>query len=322
MISRRLFSTAAAGTVLPLMAWASIYPQQPVRAVVINAPGTGTDTTARFIAGQMSRKWNTPVIVENKAGAGGTIGTDFVAKAPPDGSNVLFTTGAHYSFPALYDKLPFDSAGDFTPVATIAQSAIVLIVPHDSPFHTVQDLIAAAKTNPGSVSFATPGAGTSSHLAAALLSSMARISLQHVPYKSATQAVLDVASGQAALGFNGVTTALPMLRGGKVRAIAVTSLKRSQLLPDVPTLHESGVKGYDFVTPILALVRTGTPDQVVNAIGEAVTAAAATPEFKALCEAQGLDVAIVGPAEMRIAMPKEFTKWKRLADLAGAKEQR
>lgn len=321
MINRRSFSAAIASAALPFAAKASTYLSQPVRAIVSNAPGTGTDVTARFIANQMGKKWGVPVFVENKVGAGGTIGTDYVAKAPPDGNNILFTTGAHFSFPALYEKLTFDAKADFTPVASFAQAPIVMFVPADSPFKTVQDVIDASKKTPDSVSYASPGAGTSSHLAAVMMNIQAGIRMLHVPYKSASQAALDVASGQAQVGFNGTGATMPLLQAGKIRILAVTSLKRSASLSQVPTLDESGLKGYDFVTPILALVRAGTPAPIVDAIGSAMTAAAATPEFKELCKAQGLDVAIQGPAELKVSAPKEFDKWKRLVDLAGVKAQ-
>ncbi|WP_077000810.1 tripartite tricarboxylate transporter substrate binding protein [Variovorax sp. KK3] len=322
MIHRRHFMLAAASSTLPTWAAADTYPAQPVRAVVSNAPGTGTDITARFIANQMSRKWGVAVVVDNKAGAGGALGTDFVAKAAADGYTILFSTGAHYSLPVLYDNLNFDARGDLTPVASFAQAPIVVFVPADSPFKTVQDLVAAAKKAPGTVSYASPGAGTSSHLGAVMLAQQAGIEMLHVPYKSASQAALEVASGQAQVGFNGTGVTLPLLQAGKIRMLAVTSLKRSISLPQVPTLDESGLKGYDFVTPILALVRTGTPAPIVEAIGAAMTAAAAQPEFKELCKAQGLDVAIQGPAALQSAAPREFDKARRLVQLAGVQVQR
>lgn len=322
MIQRRHFTLAAMAAALPLTARASAYPAQPVRAVVSNAPSTGTDITARFLASQMGKKWGVSVYVENKAGAGGTLGTDFVAKTAPDGYNILFTTGAHFSFPALYDKLAFDAKADFTPVASFAQAPIVMFVPADSPFKNVQDVIDAAKKAPDTVSYSSPGAGTSSHLAAVMMSAQAGIRMLHVPYKSASQAALEVASSQTQLGFNGTGVTLPLLQAGRIRILAVSSLKRSASLPQVHTLDESGLKGYDFVTPILALVRAGTPAPIVEAIGAAMTAAAAMPEFKELCKAQALDVAIQGPAEVAVSAPKEFDKWKRLVDLAGVKASR
>ncbi|QKD44818.1 tripartite tricarboxylate transporter substrate binding protein [Alicycliphilus denitrificans] len=321
MIHRRSFSIALAAAALPLAARAQDYPKQPVRGIVSNAPGTGTDITARFITKQMSQKWGVPVFVENKAGAGGALATDYVAKAAPDGYNILFTTGAHYGLPALYEKLAFDAQADFIPVAALAQSPIVVFVPADSPFKTVQDLIDAAKKSPNSLSYSSPGGGTSSHLAAVMMNNQAGIRMLHVPYKSASQSALDVASGQVPVGFNGTGAALPLLHAGKIRILAISSRKRSATLPQVPTLDEAGLKGYDFVVPILALVRAGTPAPIVDAIGAAATAAAAQPEFQELCKAQGLDVAIQGPAEMKVSAPQEFAKWKRLVALAGAKAQ-
>lgn len=321
MIQRRRFTLAAACAGLPFMARAAAYPSQPVRAIVSNAPGTGTDITARFLANQMGKKWGQAMVVDNKAGAGGVLGTDLVAKAPADGYTVLFSTGAHFSLPALYSKLNFDARADFIPVAAFAQAPIVVFVPADSPFKTVQDLIAAAKKAPDSLSYSSPGPGTSSHLAAVMMTSQAGIRMLHVPYKSASQAALEVASGQAQVGFNGTGPTLPLLQAGKIRILAVSSLKRSAALPQVPTLDESGLKGYDFVTPILALVRAGTPAPIVAALGEALTAAAGLPEFKDLCLAQGLDVSIQGPADLKLTAPKEFDKAKHLIELAGVKAQ-
>lgn len=326
MINRRVFSAATAAAVvacsLPLAALAAGYPQQPVRAIVVNAPGTATDTTARAVATQLGKAWGMPVVVENKAGAGGVIGTEFVAKSAPDGYTILFTTGGHYSLPVMYDKLPFNVQDDLLPVATIAQSPIVVFVPADSPLKTIQDFFAAAKKEPGRVRYSTPGQGTSSHLAAALMNSMAGIQAAPVHYKSASQAVLDVGSGQVEAGVNGTATILPLLKAGKIRVLAISSLKRSALLPEVPTLDESGLKGYEFVVPVLALVRAGTPAATAKTIGSAIAAAAATPEFKELCMAQGLDAKPMGPDEMRTEAPKEFAKWKQVAELAGAREHK
>ncbi|MFT3814881.1 MAG: tripartite tricarboxylate transporter substrate binding protein [Acidovorax sp.] len=322
MIQRRHFTLAAvASAVLPLGARAASYPTQAIRVIVSNAPGTGTDSVARFLANQASKTLGQPLVVDNKAGVGGVLGTDAVAQAPADGYTVLFSTGAHYSLPALYSKLKFDTKADFIPVATFAQSPIAVFVPADSPFKTVQDLIAAAKKDPGGISYTTPGAGTASHLAAVMMLQQAGIDMLHVPYKSASQAALEVAAGQAQVGFNGTGSSLPLLHAGKIRILAITSLKRSAALPQVPTLDESGLKGYDFVAPILALVRTGTPAPIVEALGKALIDAAKLPEFKELCLAQSLDVAIQGPAELKVSAPKEFDKAKRLIELAGVKPQ-
>jgi len=322
MMHRRTFNLALTCAALPLTAGAQTYPNQPVRAIVSNAPGTGTDITTRFIAKQMSEAWGVPVVVENKAGAGGVLGTDYVAKTTPDGYTVLFSTGAHFSYPALYDTLSFDPRADFIPVARFAQAPIVMFVSADSPFFTVQDVIAAARTAPGGVSYASPGTGTSSHLAAVMLTTQAGIDMLHVPYKSASQSALDVASGQAHVGFNGTGATLPLLRAGRIRILAVSSIKRSASLPQVPTLDEAGLKGYDFASFILALVRAGTPAPIVDALGAVMTTAAAHPDFQALCLAQGLDVEIQGPAQLQVSAPEEFVKAKRLVELAGVKAPR
>lgn len=298
---------------------ATNYPEQPVRIIVSNAPGTGTDLTARFLASEMAKKWKSSVVVENKAGAGGTLGTDFVAKRAADGYSVLFTTGAHFSFPALYKNTDFDAQADFIPVATVASAPIVMFVPANSPFITVQDVIDKSIKAPREISYASPGAGTASHLAAVMMSQQAGIDMLHVPYKSASLAALEVASGQVDVGFNGTSVALPLLDAGRIRILAVSSIKRSATLPQIPTLDESGLKDYDFSTPIIALMRSGTPQSIVHSVGAALTDAAGQSEFAVLTQALGLDVAIQGPEEIQASAHKEFDKAKRLVDLAQVK---
>jgi tripartite-type tricarboxylate transporter receptor subunit TctC len=318
-MKRRTF-TAVSALALSGLARAQSFSDKPIRAVVMNAPGTATDALARFLANHLGRQLNTSVVVENKVGAGGTLATDYVAKSSPDGTTVLVTNGAHYTFPWLFDKLPYDAAADFTPVAMFAQSTLSMIVPTDSPFRTVQDVIAEARKNPGKLSFSSAGAGTASHIAGALLASRAGVTIEHIPYKVASQGLLDVASNQVQMGFGGMAGTLPLIKGGRVRALAVTSLKRSALLPAVPTIDESGLPGYEVVSPVFTLVRAGTPAAVVNTLANSIMAAASTAEFRELCGGQGLDVEILGPAAMQAAMPREFAKWKGLVALAGAKQ--
>ena len=320
MYSRRTFALAGgAALALPRFAWADKFPDKPVRLVVMIAPGTATDVLTRAVATQMSKQWNIPVLVDNKAGAGGVIGTDFVAKSAPDGYTVLVTNGGHYANAALNEALPYNAQGDFAPVAQFALSALVVAVSVNSPYHTMQELIAAAKQHPGTLSYSSAGNGSASHLAGALMASMANISLKHIPYKSASQAVVDGVSGQIDIVVNGMSGTLPLSKADKLRPLAVTSLKRSALLPNVPTLDEVGLAGYELISPIFALVRVGTPAPVVQSIASALTAAAASPEFKELCQVQGLDVDILDTAALQTAVPKEFAKWKKLVAMAGAK---
>lgn len=310
---------AATVVTMPLVAQAAGYPNQSVRAIVSNAPGTGTDGTTRFVANELSKQWGVPVVVENRPGAGGVIATDYAARTPADGYHILFTTGAHYSFPATIAKPSFDARNDFTLVAGVAQAPMVLFVAADSPYKTVQDVVDAARKAPDNVSFASPGAGTSSHLAAVMMMSQADVEMLHVPYKSASQAALEVASGQAQVGFNGTGVTLPLLHAGKIRMLAVTGSKRSASLPDVPTMDESGLKGYEFVTPILAVVPAGTSQPIVDTIGAAIKTAVSQPEFAKFCLAQGLDVAYKDPAQLKAAQAGEFEKAKKLVELAGLK---
>ncbi|MGE4244155.1 Bug family tripartite tricarboxylate transporter substrate binding protein [Ramlibacter sp.] len=319
MIQRRQFAAAASLAALPGWAFAQSLTDKTVRAVVMNAPGTATDSIARFLAPHVGKATGATVVVENKVGAGGTLGTDYVAKQPADGTTLLVTNGAHYTFPWLFDKLPYDAAADFMPVANVALSTLSMFVPADSPLRTVQDVIAEAKKNPRKLSFSSAGQGTASHIAGALFNSRAGVEVAHVPYKVASQGLLDTASGQVQLGYGGMAGSLPLIKSGKLRALAVTSLKRSALLPNVPTLDESGLKGYEVVSPVFALVRAGTPAPIVAALANGVIAAAQTAEFKELCNTQGLDVEVVNTAGMREAMPREFAKWKNLVALAGAK---
>ncbi|MES2999575.1 MAG: tripartite tricarboxylate transporter substrate binding protein [Pseudomonadota bacterium] len=321
MATRRTFIVAAAGAcALPLSAWAA-FPDRPIRMVVMISPGTGTDAVARFIATGMSKQLNTPVVVENKAGAGGTIGTEFVAKAPADGYTVLITNGGHFTTPWLYEKLAYDPQADFTPVAQVASSALAVAVPAASPYQTMREMLDDAKKRPGKLSFSSAGQGSASHLTGALMWSVAGVNVQHVPYKSSSQAVMDAASGQVDIAVNGMAGVMPLVKGGKIRVLAVTSLKRSELLPTVPTLDEVGLRDYEVISPIFALARTGTPDSVVSALSSAIAVSAGSPEFKDLCHAQGLDVDIRGSAALQSAMPKEFARWKKMVVLTGAKAE-
>ena len=316
---RRTFMLAAAMSVaLPSLSWAA-FPDKPIRVVVMISSGTGTDAVARFIANGMGKQLGATVVVENKAGAGGTIGTEFVAKAPADGYTILFTNGGHFTTPWLYDKLAYDPQADFTPVAQVAASALAVAVPAASPWQTMRELLDDAKKRPGKLSFSSAGQGSASHLTGALMWSMAGVNVTHIPYKSSSQAVMDAASGQVDIAVNGMAGTMPLVKGGKMRALAVTSLKRSELLPTVPTLDEVGLKDYEVISPIFVLARTGTPEPIVNALSAAIAAAAAAPEFKDLCHAQGLDVDIRGASAMQSVMPKEFARWKKMVVLAGAK---
>ncbi len=316
MLSRRsiVLSLPAAALFGAGHALAQAYPSRPIRVIVPVAPGSATDLTARQVVAGLTRLWNNaPVIVENKPGAGTIIGTDFVAKAPADGYTLLFNLSSHYTSPWL-NKTPYDPVKDFEPVAKLVSTALVMITAVDSPFKSVQDVVAAAKKAPGTVTFASAGIGTTSHMGGALLNSLAGIELVHAPYKDGSQAMVDTANGQAQLGFSG-PAAIPLIKSGKLRVLATTGARRSAQLPDVPTVKEALHLDYEVTSPVWAFAPRGTPDAIVNRLSEAFGTIVAAPEFKAFCDAQYLDTSYEPAATVRAAAAGEAAKWRRLVEL-------
>lgn len=317
-MNKRIFLAAAA---LPLMGFAGLaqaqgagYPHKPIRIVVPVTAGSGTDATARFLSNALGKAWNTTVIVDNKPGAGAALGSEFVAKAAPDGYTLLFTYAAHYSNQWVL-KPNFDAVKDFEPVARLANSTLVLATRPESPIRTVADLVAAAKKSPGQISYASAGIGSTGHMAGALLTKMAGMELNHVPYKAASQVPLDAASGQVDVMIGGLASALPLIKSGRLRPIAVTAAKRSANLPHVPTVAEQGLPGYENSSPIWVLAPRGTSQEIVNRLSTQLTQIAATPEFKEYCLNQGIEVDIQDTATYRAQAPLELQKWKQLVEL-------
>lgn len=323
MIPRRAFFAAAAlaGLAAAAPAAAADYPDgKPIKIVVATGVGSGSDLTARQIAPGLAKELNTPVIVDNKTGAGGVIGTDFVAKAAPDGYTLLGTYAQHYTN-QLVQKTPYDAVKDFEPIARIANSALAISVAANSPYKTLKDVIEAARKQPGIITYGSSGNGTTSHMAAALFEHMAGVKLNHVPYKAPGQVALDAAAGQIDLSFNGMSSVLPLIKGGRLRALAVTTAQRSQSLPDVPTVAEQGYPGYEAASPIWIFAPRGTPQPIVNKLSEAVVRQAQSQGFKDLCLNQGLEVDIQTAAVAKAAGPGELEKWRKLMSVAGAKAE-
>ncbi|MGE4243337.1 Bug family tripartite tricarboxylate transporter substrate binding protein [Ramlibacter sp.] len=319
MISRRQFTILPlAGTVLG--AHADTYPSRPIRVVVPLSPATGTDAMARFVANAMAKRLNVNMIVENKPGASMTMGAESVARSAPDGYTVLFTSGGHLSIPSVYgDKLTFDARNDLTGVAQVAASALIVGVSAEAPWKTLGELLADAKARPDKITFSSSGVGSAGHLTAALLWSQAGVQLRHVPYKVASQAVMDAVIREVDVSVSGMSGMSPLVKAGKLRALGVTSAKRSELMPDVPTVAEAGLRDYEVISPIFAMVRTGTPAAIVQTLSSAMMAVAATPEFKEQCKTHGLDVAPRNAAELQAALPKEYDRWRQMAQLTGTK---
>jgi tripartite-type tricarboxylate transporter receptor subunit TctC len=320
-ISRR--SLALASVALALWqgpALAQEYPSRPIRIVVPITAGSGSDATARFVANALGKAWGVTVVVDNKPGAGAVLGTDFVAKAPADGYTLLFTYAAHFSNQWVMST-PFDAVRDFEPVARLANSTLILATKPDSPFRTVRDVIAAAKQKPGAISYGSAGIGTTGHMAGALLSSMAGVELNHVPYKSASQVPVDAATGQVDVMFGGLASALPLVKSGRLRVLAVTAATRSSNLSDAPTIAESGLPGYENSSPIWVFAPRGTPEAIINKLSAALLRIASTPEFKEYCHAQGIEVDVQDAATVKASAPAELEKWRRLVELTTPKNK-
>ena len=322
MITRRQFThTCLAGLALPSLAIAAPYTSQTVKLIVPTSPGPGIDALARFFATHMSKQWHSTVLVENRAGSGGRIATDFVAKAPADGTSILMTTSAHFTYPYLVANLTFDPLKDFAPIAQFIVGAFAVVVAANSPFKTIQDLIAEAKRNPGTISYGSAGIGSPTHMAGAQMGQMAGINIVHVPYKDASQVIVDAISGSLQMGVTGTSTAMSLIQSGKLRALAVTGSKRVPALPNVPTLDESGLRGYDVTSPIFATTRAGTPAATVSELSRVMLEAANTPEFLEMATKLGYVMDLQDFAKLRSNMPGQFAKWKHLVEISGAKPE-
>ncbi|MGE4243093.1 Bug family tripartite tricarboxylate transporter substrate binding protein [Ramlibacter sp.] len=322
MITRRqtlLLAAAGAAPVLRNAHAQDAYPSKPIRLVVPVNAGTATDQIARYMATRLGQVWKAPTMVENKIGASGMIATDFVAKSPADGYTLLATYAVHYSNPWLMDKMPYDAQKDFEPLVKLANSKLVFIVPTDSPYRTLGDLVEAARKNPGQITYGTAGVGTMGHVCALRLASMAKIDLKHVPYKSSTQPITDAVSGQVNLTITGIAGAIGLIKAGRLRPLATTGIKRSGTLPDVPTVDEAGYKGYDVTSPVWIMAPAGTPRVVVQKLSSTMLQMAQLPEFKDLCAAQGMDAELEDVSGPRNPATAELRRWKELIALTGAK---
>jgi tripartite-type tricarboxylate transporter receptor subunit TctC len=296
------------------------YPSRPIRVIVPFEASGAMDVVMRIVGKKVSDSGAAQIVIENKTGAGGVIGTDSVAKAAPDGTTLLGTYAQHYTN-QLVQKTPYDAVSDFEPIARIANSALVISVATSSPYKSLKDVIEAAKKQPGVVTYGSSGNGTTSHMASALFSSMAGVQLNHVPYKAPGQVALDAAAGQIDLSFNGMSSVLPLIKGGRLRALAVTTAQRSQSLPDVPTVAELGHPGYEAASPIWIFAPRGTPQPIIDKLSEAVVRQAQSQAFADLCASLGLEVDVQTAAVAKAAGPAELDKWRRLMKATGAKAE-
>jgi tripartite-type tricarboxylate transporter receptor subunit TctC len=306
----RLGAFAAAAAFATTAALAA-YPDKPIRLVVPFAPGGGTDAIARSLGVGMTQSLGQSVIVDNKPGAGTIIGSDAVAKSAPDGYTVLVATFAHAVNPSFMAKLPYDTQKAFAPVSLIARGPNVLIVRADSPYKTVKDIVEAAKAQPGKLTYASQGNGTSAHLAGEMLDNLAKVKLTHVPYKGAGPAMTDLLGGQVDMMFATAAAASPQVASGKLRAIAVTSPERSPAIKNVPAIAET-VPGYAVESWYALFVPAGTPPEVVGKLNAAAKSAAATPTFRNATESEGLVVTAGSPQELEAYVKREEERWRKV----------
>jgi tripartite-type tricarboxylate transporter receptor subunit TctC len=300
-------------------ALASNWPVSPITFLQPYGPGTALDAVTRLAAKQIGDQWGVSIVVENRAGANGVVGTEAVARSKPDGSVFLFTGPGHFTNEFLIDKLPYDAARDFKPVARIASVMLVLVVPTSSPFKTAQELIAFAKANPGKLSYSSGGAGSSQHLSAALLESRAGIKALHVPYKVQTQALTDIVGGQVDFGFAALATARGQFQAGKLRLLAVTGPRRSQSLPDVPSLAEAAVPGYSFFSLNAAFAHAAMPDELVRRMSDALAGVSRSREYAELTRNLGIEGDFADVQAFNAAVPAERQFWADLIRTSGAK---
>jgi tripartite-type tricarboxylate transporter receptor subunit TctC len=300
-------------------AWGQAYPSRPVRIVVPLSPGGFADTPARMLAPRLSEQLGRQFFIENKPGAGGTIGADFVAKSPPDGYTLLLTGTPHVISAHLYKKLPYDALKDFTHIALVASGPYALVVnPQKVPASSVRELIALAKAQPGKIDYASSGNGSAQHLVSALFNAMAGIELNHVPYKGSGPAMQDLVAGQVGVSFAGIPNVLSHLRAGRLRALAVSTPKRWSELPDIPTAAEAGVPGYEATLWLSLSGPAGMPDDIVQRLAAETAKALQDPEVQKNFRSAGVDATSMAGRELERFIRAEYDKWGKVVKDTGA----
>ncbi len=301
-----------------LPAAAQAYPAKPIHLVVGYAAGGSTDSVARLLGQKLAEELGQPVIVENKPGAGATIASDYVAKAAPDGYTLFMSTIANTINTTLYKRLSFDFERDFAPVSLVATVPNVLVVNPEVPAKTVKEFIALAKSKPGGINFGSSGSGSSVHLSGELFNMVAGVKLTHVPYKGSAPAAVDLMSGQIQAMFDNLSTALPFIKAGKLRALAVTSAERSPAAPDIPTMAEAGLPECEVLSWFALVAPAKTPKDIVDRLNAATVKALADPAVKQQFAALGADPVSSTPAVLADLIKSETAKWAKVVKASGA----
>lgn len=310
------FCVAAPTTVLAQRAERPAYPTKPVRMVVAFAPGGGTDIVGRIVGQKLSEAWPYPVVIDNRAGAGSTLGTEIVAKAVPDGYTLQTVSMSHALNVSLYKKLPYDPVNDFTPVSLVATAPNVLVVHPSVPAQSVKELIALAKARPGHLNFSSSGNGGVSHLSAELFRSVAGIDIVHIPYKGAGPAMTALLGGEVQIMMATTPVASTQMKANRVRALAISSAKRSPLAPALPTIAEAGFPGFETDTWYGVLAPRGTPAAIVGRINDDIVRMLELPAVRTMLEQQGAQPASGTPEEFRAFIRSEVAKWAKVIKAA------
>jgi tripartite-type tricarboxylate transporter receptor subunit TctC len=308
--------TAVLGLAAAGLAGAQEYPSKPVRLVVPFPPGGVADNMARAYSQELQKAWEQPVVVENRPGAGTTIGADIVAKSPADGYTIYLTNAGHLSSAVVYPKLPYNVEKDFAPVSLLADVPSILAAPPSFPANNVQELVDHAKAMPGTVNFASAGTGTGSHLMGELLKSLAGIDIVHVPYKGTAPAYADLISGRVSLIFEPIGTILPHIRGGKLKALGITTAERSPVAPEIAPIAEA-VPGFNTSTWYGILVADGTPPEVIKKLHGELVRITNSPEIQKWMADQGLQPVANDPAEFAAVLKEDLQRWSKLVKQAG-----
>jgi len=317
-LSRVLLSLLVAAAPFAAHA-ADQYPTKPIRLIVPFPPAGGTDIMSRVVATKLSEVAKWPVVVENHPGAGGNIGVSIAAKAENDGYTIVMGQTSNLAInPTLYKHLPYKPVKDFSPITTVASAPLVLVVAANSPFKNLSDIIGAAKKEPGKVTFASPGNGTVAHMTIELLQKSAGVKFEHVPYKGSAQAITDLIGGYVQVFMSSVPTAMSQIKSGRMRAIAVTGTERSDDLPKVPTVDESGYKGFDAVTWFGLLAPKGTPPEVIKQVNEKVNQVLKMPDVRKRIELEGASVLGSSPDQFETLLKTDIVKWGAIVKESGA----
>jgi tripartite-type tricarboxylate transporter receptor subunit TctC len=296
------------------------YPGKPVRWIVPFPPGGGTDLISRTIAAKLTEAWGVQVVADNRPGGGGTLGLGIAAKTPPDGYTIMLGQASNLAVaPALYGKLPYDPVKDLQPITLVITSPNVIVSHPSFPAKNARELIAYAKAKPGAVTFGSPGNGTIGHLSLEMLKSMARIDMLHIPYKGATLAITELIGGQITIYASSMPPALPLINGGKLRALGVTSAKRLAPLPNVPTVAESGVAGYEAVNWYGVMMPAGTPKDIVTKAHADIVRVLKQPDIRERFAGEGGDIVANTPEEFGVFIRGEIPKWSKVVKEAGVK---